>query len=144
MLKIILLVLAGVASGVLGGMGMGGGTVLIPVLTIFFGVKQKIAQAANLVAFIPMAVISLILHVKNGLVEKEGLLWIIVPACLVSLGGSFAAAYIDGKILGRIFGWFLLALSVFQFFSEEITEKIEKKSGDCEKGNKTATKCTKR
>ena len=133
MLKIILLVLAGVASGV-----------LIPVLTIFFGVKQKIAQAANLVAFIPMAVISLILHVKNRLVEKEGLLWIIVPACLVSLGGSFAAAYIDGKILGRIFGWFLLALSVFQFFSEEITEKIEKKSGDCEKGNKTATKCTKR
>ena len=99
MLKIILLVLAGVASGVLGGMGMGGGTVLIPVLTIFFGVKQKIAQAANLVAFIPMAVISLILHVKNGLVEKEGLLWIIVPACLVSLGGSFAGVFSVGFCL---------------------------------------------
>lgn len=37
MLKIILLIASGVASGVLGGMGMGGGTVLIPVLTIFSG-----------------------------------------------------------------------------------------------------------
>ena len=92
MLKIILLVVAGVASGVLGGMGMGGGTVLIPVLTIFFGVKQKVAQAVNLVAFAPMAIVSLIVHIKNKRVEKEGLLWIIIPACLVSLGGSFAAA----------------------------------------------------
>ena len=117
MLKIILLVVAGVASGVLGGMGMGGGTVLIPVLTIFFGVKQKVAQAVNLVAFAPMAIVSLIVHIKNKRVEKEGLLWIIIPACLVSLGGSFAAAKIDGKILSRIFGGFLLALSIFQFFS---------------------------
>lgn len=45
---------SGFVSGLLGGMGMGGGTLLIPVLTIFFSVPQKIAQSTNLLAFLPM------------------------------------------------------------------------------------------
>ena len=122
MWKIILLVLTGLISGVLGGMGMGGGTILIPLLTIFFNVGQKEAQAINLVAFIPMAIVSLAIHIKNKRVKKEGLLWIIVPAVLTSVGGGFAAQAVNGEVLKRIFGGFLLLLSVVQFFSEEITE----------------------
>ena len=122
--RIVLLVLAGIAAGALGGMGMGGGTILIPVLTIFFGVEQKEAQAINLAAFIPMAVASLIVHVKNKRVETEGVLWIIIPATVLSLVGSLVAQAINGEILKRIFGGFLLLLSAAQFFSEEINEKL--------------------
>lgn len=122
MLKIILLAVSGIAAGVLGGMGMGGGTILIPLLTIFFNVGQKEAQAINLVAFIPMAIVSLAIHIKNKRVKKEGLLWIIVPAVLTSVGGGFVAQAVNGEVLKRIFGGFLLLLSVVQFFSEEITE----------------------
>ena len=124
MWRIILLVLAGIAAGALGGMGMGGGTILIPVLTIFFGAEQKQAQAINLVAFIPMAIASLIVHVKNKGVETKGILWIIIPATVLSLAGSMVAQAINGEILKRIFGGFLLLLSVAQFFSEEINEKL--------------------
>lgn len=126
MIKIILLALSGIAAGILGGMGMGGGTILIPLLTIFFNVGQKEAQAINLVAFIPMAMVSLAIHIKNKRVKKEGLLWIIVPAVLTSVGGGFAAQAVDGEVLKRIFGGFLLLLSVVQFFSGEITEFIAK------------------
>lgn len=122
MIKIILLALSGIAAGILGGMGMGGGTILIPLLTIFFNVGQKEAQAINLVAFIPMAIVSLAIHIKNKRVKREGLLWIIVPAVLTSVGGGFAAQAVNGEVLKRIFGGFLLLLSVVQFFSEEITE----------------------
>lgn len=118
------MVLAGIAAGALGGMGMGGGTILIPVLTIFFGAEQKQAQAINLVAFIPMAIASLIVHVKNKRVETKGILWIIIPATVLSLAGSMVAQSINGEILKRIFGGFLLLLSVAQFFSEEINEKL--------------------
>ncbi len=118
------MVLAGIAAGALGGMGMGGGTILIPVLTIFFDVEQKQAQAINLVAFIPMAIASLIVHVKNKRVETKGILWIIIPATVLSLAGSMVAQAINGEILKRIFGGFLLLLSVAQFFSEEINEKL--------------------
>ncbi len=124
MQRIVLLVLAGIAAGALGGMGMGGGTILIPVLTIFFDVEQKQAQAINLVAFIPMAIASLIVHVKNKRVETKGILWIIIPATVLSLAGSMVAQAINGEILKRIFGGFLLLLSVAQFFSEEINEKL--------------------
>lgn len=72
MWKIVLLVVSGVAAGVLGGMGMGGGTILIPILTIFFSVEQKSAQAINLVAFIPMAIISLVIHIKTSGSKKTG------------------------------------------------------------------------
>ena len=122
MIKIILLAVSGIAAGILGGMGMGGGTILIPLITIFFNVGQKEAQAINLVAFIPMAIVSLAIHIKNKRVKKEGLLWIIVPAVLTSVGGGFAAQAVNGEVLKRIFGGFLLLLSVVQFFSEEITE----------------------
>ena len=124
MQRIVLLVLAGISAGALGGMGMGGGTILIPVLTIFFDVEQKQAQAINLVAFIPMAIASLIVHVKNKRVETKGILWIIIPATVLSLAGSMVAQAINGEILKRIFGGFLLLLSVAQFFSEEINEKL--------------------
>lgn len=60
---------AGVLGGVLGGMGMGGGTVLIPLLSIFYAVEQHTAQAVNLIAFIPMAVVAIIIHIKNGLLD---------------------------------------------------------------------------
>ncbi len=128
MWKYVLLVLTGLISGVLGGMGMGGGTILIPLLTIFFDVEQKQAQAVNLAAFIPMAIVSLIIHIKNKRVRTNGILWIIIPAAGLSLAGSFAAQAMNGEILKRIFGGFLLLLSVAQFFSEEINEKIEEKT----------------
>ena len=64
---------AGIISGVLGGMGMGGGTILIPLLSIFYAVSQHTAQATNLISFIPMSVIALIIHLKNKLVDFKKL-----------------------------------------------------------------------
>ena len=53
----------------LGGMGMGGGTVLIPALTVILGVEQHVAQATNLIAFLPMALFTLKIHKENGLLH---------------------------------------------------------------------------
>ena len=39
-MQVIFLGLVGVFGGIIGGMGMGGGTILIPVLTIFFSVSK--------------------------------------------------------------------------------------------------------
>ena len=126
MKEIIIFALIGAVSGVLGGMGMGGGTALIPLLTVFTNVHQKSAQAINLISFIPMAVVALILHFKNGLVRKKNLLWVIIPACLFAVLGSILCIFIDVKLLRRIFGGFLIALSFLQFFADKIASKSEK------------------
>ena len=46
-----LYLLLGFLGGIPAGMGMGGGTVTIPLLALVGGVEQKIAQCANLFAF---------------------------------------------------------------------------------------------
>ena len=106
--------LAGVSGGLLGGMGMGGGTLLIPILSLFFNLGQHTVQAVNLISFIPMAVIALIIHVKNGLVDFKGVLPIIITGVIFCIIGCFVARNINGSVLRRIFGGFLILLSVIQ------------------------------
>lgn len=96
---------------------MGGGTVLIPVLTIFAGVEQHVAQAANLIAFLPMAAISLSVHKKSGLIEGGNVLWLIVPAVATSVLGGLTAAFLTGEILKKLFGAFLFALGIKGLFT---------------------------
>lgn len=119
--------LFGFLGGVLGGMGMGGGTVLIPLITIFLDFEQKIAQAVNLLSFIPMAVVALIFHFKNKLVRKKNLLFMIVPACLFGIGGAVLCQFIKSEVLSRVFGGFLILLSILQFLSNKKSKEEEKK-----------------
>ena len=118
--------MAGVLAGIPGGMGMGGGTVLIPLLTVFLSVAQHPSQAVNLITFIPMAVVVLIFHIKNKLVEFKDLVWLILPAVLFAGGASLLASVIEGDILKRIFGGFLIVLAFVQFFS--VKDKKQEKN----------------
>ena len=119
-------VIIGLLGGLLGGMGMGGGTVLIPLLAIFTKVGQKASQAINLISFIPMAVVALYFHFKNRLVRKEGLLLIIIPACVFAVLGSVLLIFVNAELLKKIFGGFLIALAILQFFADKLGAKKEK------------------
>ncbi len=112
----VLYLIVGIIGGVLGGMGMGGGTLLIPMLTIFFSVEQHTAQAINLIAFIPMAVVALVIHLKNKLIDFNKIPVIILSGAVTCVIGSFISKILDGEALKRIFGCFLLLLAVYQFF----------------------------
>lgn len=54
----------GIAAGIVGGLGMGGGTVLILFLSLFLGIEQHIAQATNIIFFIPTAITAIIVNLK--------------------------------------------------------------------------------
>lgn len=110
-------ILAGVASGVIAGMGMGGGTLLIPILTILLSFAQKTAQCVNLIAFIPMAIVALIIHIKNKLVDfKLGLL-LILTGVVSAVGGALLATLVQNNILKKIFAVFLILIVVIQIWS---------------------------
>lgn len=108
------LFLCGAAGGLLGGMGMGGGTALIPLLTLF-GVDQAAAQGINLLSFLLMAALALSIHAKNGLVKRDGLLFFVLPALLFSVPGALLATCLPSAALERAFGAFLIVLSLFRF-----------------------------
>ena len=49
----MLIGIIGFFAGIIGGMGMGGGTILIPALILFASIDPKIAQSTNLLSSIP-------------------------------------------------------------------------------------------
>ena len=102
---------------------MGGGTLLIPLLTIFYNINQHSAQAVNLISFIPMSIIALIIHFKNKLVKLKDALFIIIPGALSCVGGFFVSEMLTGDLLGKIFVGFLIVLAIVQF----ILEMVEKR-----------------
>ena len=107
----------GLLAGILGGMGMGGGTILIPALTIFLGVNQHVAQATNVIAFLPMAALVLPAHKKNGLLRTDDVWEIVIPALITTVLAGFVMAALPTQVLKKLFGIFLVSLAVKQLFS---------------------------
>lgn len=105
-------VVAGIAGGVIGGMGMGGGTLLIPILTLLLSVGQLEAQAINLIVFVPMAIVTLIIHIKNKLVDFKKLLYSLPLALVLAVIGALLVKKIDESILKTTFGVFMLIVGV--------------------------------
>lgn len=70
----LLLFVIGAVAGVISGMGMGGGTLLIPALTLLMGIPQRQAQGVNMLSFLPAAAVALYIHKK-----REG--WSLKAAC---------------------------------------------------------------
>ena len=133
MMNFIYLIIAGLVSGIVGGMGMGGGTLLIPILTIFLSFKQKNAQAINLLVFIPMALVALIIHIKNKLVDFKVGIPVVISGVIFSVLGSLLASVLSNEILQKIFGVFLLAVGINQAVQTIIALKKSKEKPKFEK-----------
>ena len=112
-------VLLGFLGGIPAGMGMGGGTITIPLLTLVGGVDQKIAQCANLFAFLPMSVFALKSHFEKKLVKTQGIVWVITPALVLSIGGAIFASVLSSLVLKKAFGIFLIGLGAYTLTSKK-------------------------
>jgi len=121
-------VAAGLAAGVVSGMGIGGGAILIPVLTLFLGMGQQEAQHINLLYFIPTAIFALRVHKKNGNVEKKGLLPLILWGVLGATAGALVAVKIDANWLRKGFAVFLLFMAVYEFWKGFSKWKLQRSS----------------
>lgn len=109
-------VLAGAATGVLSGFGVGGGTLLLIYLTTVAGMSQGQAQGINLLYFLPSAGAALPAHWKQGYVERS----VLLPAVLAGLAcaalAAWAATGLDTGLLRRCFGGFLLVVGLRELF----------------------------
>ena len=110
----MLIGIIGFFAGIIGGMGMGGGTILIPALVLFASIDPKIAQSINLLSSIPMTIAALIIHVKKKNVETQLVLPIALFGIVGAIFGSTLAEYVSSEFLRRFFGVFLLAIGIFE------------------------------
>lgn len=116
-------ILTGIAAGIIGGMGIGGGTILIPALVFFLKTTQQIAQSINLISFIPAASLAVYIHYKNGNIEKDILIPLIISGVIGAIAGSIYAVKLDPSMLRKIFSGFLFIMGTYEIFSKKTVKK---------------------
>ncbi len=109
-------ILSGLFSGIVSGMGIGGGTILIPALTMFLNINQHTAQGVNLLYFIPTAAAALYIHRKTDSLELKLSIPIILFGVLGAAIGSFVALKLNSDILRRLFGIFLFFMGAYEIY----------------------------
>ena len=113
----MLYLLIGFISGIVSGTGMGGGTILIFFLTFFMGVEQHVAQATNLIFFIPASLVAILVNLKNkNLGIKSGVI-ISIFGILGAIIGANISLNIDVNILRKSFGVFLILIITNEIYS---------------------------
>lgn len=120
--------LAGLLSGVFAGMGMGGGTFLIPILTILLSVVQSQAQLVNLIVFSLTSIVVLIIQAKNKLLDFSSCWIIMIPACIVSSIGAIFALSLHSKVLKICFACFIILIGIAQIVLLIINNKTKNKN----------------
>ena len=110
--NILIPALCGFGFGVISAWGVGGGTLLLLVMTLVLGVDQRTAQGINLLFFLPTALSALICHIRSGFVDKPTLKAAVPPAIVLALLGAWAATALDVELLRKPFGVYLLLAGV--------------------------------
>lgn len=119
----------GFFSGVCASLGIGGGFVLLLYLTAVAGMPQREAQLINLLFFLPIAIIALIIHLKNQLIEKK----LILPAILGGIGGVLLGVWIASALSNE---WIAKTFAIFIFIigaKELLFSKAAEKEDNAEK-----------
>lgn len=109
--------LTGAISGVVSGTGMGGGTILILVLSVFLGIDQHRAQATNLIFFIPTSISAIIGVTKEKLINWR----VAIPVSIVGMITAYIGAKISIKMsvtmLKKFFGIFLAIIAILEIYN---------------------------
>ena len=123
-------IIAGIVSGVVSGAGMGGGTILILILSNFMGVDQHLAQSANLIFFIPTSIVAIIIKFKQKLIDyKLGIIIGIVGSIGAFIGAKLALN-INSNDLKKYFGIFLLLIAFYEIYNTFCKYKKEKNTNN--------------
>lgn len=110
-------VLVGLISGIVSGTGMGGGTILILCLSLFMGVEQHVAQATNLVFFIPTSLVAIWVNTRQKLIDFKVAIPIATAGIIGAITGAIIASNTQVVQLKKYFGIFLACIAIGEIYS---------------------------
>ena len=131
---ILILVIIGIAAGILGGLvGVGGGIIIVPALIYFLSFSQKEAQGTSLgILLLPIGILGVWQYYKAGYVDMR-IVWLVAAGFLVgSYFGSKIALSLSQETVKKIFAILMIIVSIKMLF-------IDKKVKDDEKTKITGT-----
>ena len=112
--EIILIAVIGILAGFVGGsLGVGGGIIIVPALVFLMGFSQHEAQGTYLaVLLFPIGILGVLNYYKNGYVHFKFAVILIIAFLAGSYLGSYVAVKIPDDILRKVFGLFMLLVSI--------------------------------
>ncbi|MBU1261296.1 MAG: sulfite exporter TauE/SafE family protein [Planctomycetes bacterium] len=114
LLYLLLGLIAGTASGLI---GIGGATIIIPALVLLFGLSQHMAQGTTLALMVPpIGLLAAWMYYQKGFVDLKIAAFVCIGFFIGGLLGAKFAIGIPEQILKKMFGIFLLVISVRMIF----------------------------
>ncbi|HLO82399.1 MAG TPA: sulfite exporter TauE/SafE family protein [Chitinophagaceae bacterium] len=116
-----IIIIIGLAAGILGGMiGIGGGLVIVPALIYFMAYSQKEAQGTSLgLLLLPVGILGVINYYKKGYVDLKVVGLLSIGFVVGSYLGSKWALTLPQSTLKKIFAGFLLVLAIKMLFIDK-------------------------
>jgi len=125
---IILIIVVGVAAGMLSGLvGVGGGLIIVPALVFFLGYSQHMAQGTSLgVLLLPAGILAVMQYYRHGDVDIRAVAILAIGFLIGGYYGSKLALSLPQELVKKIFAIFMLLVAVkMLFFDKKIAEKIQ-------------------
>jgi uncharacterized protein len=118
--NVFLYIFIGLLAGLLSGLiGIGGGTIIVPILVIFSGLSQKMAQGTTLALLVPpIGILAAWTYYKQGYVDFPIAGLICVGFIFGGLIGAKFATSLSNQTLERIFGIALLIIAIKMIFAK--------------------------
>ncbi|RLC78238.1 MAG: sulfite exporter TauE/SafE family protein, partial [Chloroflexi bacterium] len=131
-MQVFLFVIVGLISGGLGAMvGLGGGVIIVPALTLFCGVPIRQAIAASLVAVIATSITAAIGYVREGFANIRLGMTLEISTSIGGMLGGLTAAALNREVLSGIFGVALGLISGYLLVRHRIADSY---TLSCEQG----------
>jgi len=109
-------IIFGIIAGIVTGLGMGGGTVLILLLSQFANLDQHIAQATNLVYFVPTSISAIIINIKQKNLDIKLAIKISIFGIIGAIIGAIIADKIPSQNLKKYFGAFIFIIALYEIY----------------------------
>lgn len=107
--SMLLLLVMGVAAGVLGAiLGIGGGMIITPVLTIMMGLDIKYAIGASIISVIATSSGSTIAYLKDDMLNLRVAMFLEIATTVGAIMGALLVGVFSSNFLYILFGFFLL------------------------------------
>ena len=123
-------ILIGIFAGIFSGVGMGGGTILIFLLTMFAGLEQHIAQATNFIYFIPTAISAIIVNYRNKNIDTKLAMFMSGCGVIGAVIGAIISTNLDVQKLRKAFGIFLAIIAIHEIYTLFKEYKTHRKSNN--------------
>ena len=126
---ILLIILIGLAAGMLSGLvGVGGGLIIVPALIFFLGYSQHSAQGTSLgVLLLPAGILAVIQYYNHGDVDIKAVIILAIGFLAGGYFGSKLSLSLPQETVKKIFAIFMLLVAIkMLFFDKKIAEKIQR------------------